>query len=130
MNAWRKLSNRQQFWAIIGFFVVVFYVIYKLPGEKHHPSTAQPKTPVVHRSVAPPNTGPTAHEVSVYKVEYGVCKGITRSEIYRDYGYTPSLTTEEMILRMENDSYAAYLAVFGFEGCMDGYNGKPMRANP
>lgn len=40
VQAWRQLSNRQQLWIIFGVFVVVIYVIYKLPGEKHHHSTA------------------------------------------------------------------------------------------
>jgi hypothetical protein len=71
---------------------------------------------------------PSGLQIRAYENEYGVCAGSTLAEIKRASGLDQAdVTPREAILKMEQETYWGPLRRFAFEGCWDGYRGRPQR---
>ncbi|MEX0851337.1 MAG: hypothetical protein WD015_07515 [Gaiellaceae bacterium] len=71
---------------------------------------------------------PSQERIKVYNVEYSVCQGITLANIKRDYGFNQAgMTPQQVIMKMERDSYRPEFVEYGFQGCWDAYRHKPRR---
>ena len=85
---------------------------------------------VAHKSTSSDAASPLGWK-RIYDTEYAVCEGITIAEIRRDYGFdTDGMTPEEVILKMEQESYSPQFVTPAYEACVDAYSKQPPRRNP
>jgi hypothetical protein len=74
------------------------------------------------------NNSPSQLQIRTYVNEYGVCAGTKLAEIKRQAGLNKAgVTPREAVLRMEQQTYSGSFVRFAFEGCWDGYRGRPQR---
>ena len=108
---------------VLVLIIAVGWVASKISGH-HHAVSPRHHHATKRRSV---HAGPSAQEVQAYRNEYGLCKGITTTEMHREYGFPLSETAAEMISKMERGSYYYPLEGYAFDGCIDAYYKRPMR---
>jgi len=92
------------------------------PGHgKKDRANDSPQHALPTTAAAVPESG-WQHVREMYRAEYATCEGITVAEIGRDYGFsTAGMTPNEVILKMEQESYYPEDQATTYEACLDAY---------
>jgi hypothetical protein len=140
-QAAHDLGLRRGNWRMTAVVVIVVLsgtvlAVLRSTGNSATQTTAQPITsPQVDPPPASP--APASHEAGqrhireMYRAEYDVCWGITIASIGRDYGFsTAGMTPNEVILKMEQESYYPQDQAITYEACLDAYYKRAPKYGP